>query len=150
MTAKIEPFECHWPASRKLAWLVGVGFSLAASAPWFSVLPPWACLALDTLLLAQLAWAWPRLVSLAHPAALTGLRHDADGWWLFSRAEGWQRAQLYPDSLALPVLIILRVRPSGYRWRQTLLIPADALDAQAHRRLRLRLKFSRRRWAAAE
>ena len=55
---------------------------------------------------------------------------------------------LSPDSLALPLAVVLRFRLVGERRVRGLCIPRDALTREAHRRLRVRLKFSRRRWAA--
>ena len=50
--------------------------------------------------------------------------------------------------LALPLAVVLRFRLVGERRVRSLCIPRDALTRDAHRRLRVRLKFSRRRWAA--
>ena len=55
--------------------------------------------------------------------------------------------QLRPDSLALPLAVVLRYRLPGQRFSRGLCIARDALAPEQHRRLRLRLKFSRRRWA---
>lgn len=55
--------------------------------------------------------------------------------------------QLRPDSLALPLAVVLRYRLPGQRFSRGLCIAHDALAPEHHRRLRLRLKFSRRRWA---
>jgi toxin CptA len=44
--------------------------------------------------------------------------------------------------------VVLRFRLPGERLGRGLCIPRDALPRELHRRLRLRLKFSRRRWAA--
>jgi toxin CptA len=58
--------------------------------------------------------------------------------------------QLRPDSLALPWAVVLHVRLPGERWVRGLCIPRDSLAREVHRRLRVRLKFSRRRWQAPE
>ena len=104
----------------------------------------------DTVLacVAHAAWTLPRQILLRHPSAFTGLRRDEEGWQLFSARNGWQPVQLRPDSLALPLAVVLRFRLVGERRVRGLCIPRDALTREAHRRLRVRLKFSRRRWAA--
>ena len=51
--------------------------------------------------------------------------------------------------MALPQLVILRFRLADQRRVRSVCILRDSLDADTHRRLRLRLKFSRQRWAAA-
>nr|WP_178116303.1 protein YgfX [Pseudomonas brassicae] len=94
-------------------------------------------------------WVLPRHILLNHPRAVTGLRRDPFGWQLFSVAGGWQAVQLCRDSLALPGLVIVRYRQPGQWFSRSLCIGADALEPVQHRRLRVRLKFSRRRWVAA-
>ena len=113
-------------------------------------IPLYLSLAGIALCLTHAAWALPRYILLTHPQAVTGLRRDASGWQLWQAAEGWQPVQLQRDSLALPGLVVLRFRWAGQRWVHGLCIPFDALEPVQHRRLRLRLKFSRRRWAAPE
>lgn len=100
--------------------------------------------------LAHAAWVLPRHVLLTHPSSIRGLRRDADGWQLFSVGLGWHSVQLRPDSLALPLIVVLRYRVSG-EWRvRSICVPMDSQAADVHRRLRVRLKFSRRRWLAPE
>nr|WP_218573316.1 protein YgfX [Pseudomonas sp. L-22-4S-12] len=123
---------------------------LALATLFLVAIPAWALTLGVLCCLAQAAWVLPRQVLLAHPRAFTGLRRDEDGWQLYSRANGWQAVQLRPDSLALPLLVVLRFRLAGERRVRGLCIPRDALSREQHRRLRVRLKFSRRRWAAAE
>ena len=84
------------------------------------------------------------------PQAFSGLRRDADGWQLWNEAAGWQAIQLRRDSLALPLVVVLRFRLRGERRIRSICVPRDSQAADLHRRLRVRLKFSRRRWAAPE
>jgi len=141
-------FECHWQASRLLlaAYLLAQFLALATL---FLVDIPLLASALGALCcLLHALWVLPRQVLLSHAQAFTGLRRDEAGWQLWSRAQGWQAVQLRPDSLALPLLVVLRFRLAGERRVRGLCIPRDGLAREAHRRLRVRLKFSRRRWAA--
>ena len=94
------------------------------------------------------AWVLPRQLLLSHPSAFTGLRRDEQGWQLWSRASGWQPVQLCRDSLALPGLVLLRFRLADEHRVRALCVPFDAQSSNVHRRLRVRLKFSRRRWVA--
>ncbi|MBJ9976021.1 hypothetical protein IAE35_09380 [Pseudomonas sp. S75] len=146
MSSPSERFECRWQGSRLLltAYLTAQG--LAFLALWMSALPWWLPLCLQPLCLAHAWWVIPRRILLNHPEAVSGLRRDASGWQLFSRARGWESVALRPDSLALPALVVLRFVRQGRRLSETLSIPRDAMPADSHRRLRLRLKFSRRRW----
>ena len=113
-------------------------------------IPAWARLLGVLLCLAHGAWVLPRHVRLTHPGAMTRLRHDTDGWQLWSRDKGWQAVQLRRDSLALPLLVLVRYRLAGERRVRAVCIPGAALAPDQHRRLRVRLKFSRRRWLAPE
>ena len=90
----------------------------------------------------------PQQLLLHGPGCYSALRHVAEGWQLYSEAAGWQPIQLRPDSLALPLIVVLRFRLAGQRRVRALCIARDSLPADVHRRLRVRLKFSRRRWAA--
>lgn len=143
-------FECRWRASRHLlaAYLLAQAFALGAL--FLLDIPSFAKLAGGVLCLLHAGWVLPRQILLSHPRAFTGLRHSPAGWQLWSRDKGWQAAQLRPDSLALPLIVLLRFRLPGERWVRSVCVPRDAQAADEHRRLRLRLKFSRRRWAAPE
>nr|WP_279653405.1 hypothetical protein [Pseudomonas morbosilactucae] len=131
-------------AAYLLAQLFALGTLLILNAP------PWACLLGILLCLAHGAWVLPRQILLTHPRAFRGLRRTADGWELWNAAAGWQAVQLRPDSLALPLMVVLRFRVRGERRVRSICVPAGSQAADVHRRLRVRLKFSRRRWAAPE
>ncbi|WP_249671993.1 protein YgfX [Pseudomonas abieticivorans] len=150
MSSPSDRFECRWRASGRLlaAYLAAQGLALIALL--LLDIPFLLTFAGVLLCLAHGAWVLPRQVLLSHPHAYTRLRRSPDGWALWCARDGWQPVQLLPDSLALPGLVVLRFRRKGRWWGQGLCIPADALAPDQHRRLRLRLKFSRRRWAASE
>lgn len=148
MSVPIEPFECHWRPSRRLLALCLSVQGLALPLLLSSSLPGWLQLAALSLVALQMAWQLPRRILLVHPRSFTALRHDADGWQLYSAAEGWVPVQLRPGCLALPLAVVLRYRRAGQRLEHGLCIAADALPADQHRRLRVRLKHARRRWAA--
>jgi toxin CptA len=141
-------FECRWQASRLLlaAYLLAQAFALGAL---LVVDLPFASLGM-LVCLAHAAWVLPRHILLTHRLSIRGLRRDEDGWQLFSDELGWQSVQLRPDSLALPLIVVLRYRLKG-QWRvRSLCVPRDSQAADVHRHLRVRLKFSRRRWLAPE
>ncbi|AMB85764.1 hypothetical protein AWM79_10810 [Pseudomonas agarici] len=150
MFSPSNTFECRWRASRLLlvAYLGALGLALLS---WCLLeIPFWASLSGALLCLLHGAWVVPRQIRLNHPSAFTGLRRDERGWQLWSRAAGWQSVQLHRDSLALPWLVVLRFRRRGDWWSRSICVPRDALASDLHRRLRVWLKFSRRRWAAPE
>ncbi|MGY2094545.1 protein YgfX [Pseudomonas simiae] len=146
MSSPSNTFECRWQASRLLlaAYLLAQLFALGA----FLFLDlSYSSLGL-LLCLAHAAWVLPRFILLTHRSSIRGLRRDADGWQLLSAERGWHSVQLRPDSLALPLIVVLRYRVQG-EWRvRSVCVPRDSQVADVHRRLRVRLKFSRRRWLA--
>ncbi|OPA91714.1 hypothetical protein BFW87_19005 [Pseudomonas fluorescens] len=141
-------FECRWQASRLLlaAYLLAQLFALCALCV---VYLPYSSLGI-VVCLAHAAWVLPRHVLLTHRSSIRGLRRDEDGWQVFSTERGWHSVQLRPDSLALPLIVVLRYRVQGDWWVRSICVPRDSQAADVHRRLRVRLKFSRRRWLAPE
>jgi toxin CptA len=155
VSSRTDRFECRWQASRLLLTAYLAAQVLALVSLYFLDIPLWAGALGALLCLAHGYWALPRSIWLNSPSAFTGLRRDADGWQLWSARSGWQAVQLRRDSLALPLAVVLRFRVVGERRLfgrrvRGLCIPRDALPPEVHRRLRVRLKFSRRRWAAPE
>lgn len=150
MSSRLEPFECRWSASAGLLRLHAVAAFAAGVSPWLTAIP-WTLKALLTLLVL---WSWQRVrqrqLQQRYPEVPRRLRHGAEGWQLWSPASGWQAVQLCPDSLALPLLVVLRYRLPGERLTRSLCIARDSLTADAHRRLRVRLRFAPRRFAAPE
>lgn len=148
MSSRLEPFECRWSASPALLWLHTRAAFAAGACLWLAAIP-WTLKPLLTLLVL---WSWHRVryrqLQQRHPAVPRRLRHDTEGWQLWSPASGWQDVQLRPDSLALPLLVVLRYRLPGERFPRSLCIARDSLSADAHRRLRVRLRFAPRRFAA--
>nr|WP_272912770.1 hypothetical protein [Pseudomonas carnis] len=128
-------------AAYVLAQLVALSSLLALDLPYSS---------LGILLcLAHCAWVLPRQILLTHRSSIRGLRRDDDGWQLWSAARGWHPVQLRPDSLALPLIVVLRYRVQG-EWRvRSIWVPKGAQAADVHRGVRVGLKFSSRRWLAA-
>lgn len=147
MSSPSDGFECRWRPSRGLLAAYLLILALALLALLLADLPSAARLAGILLCGLHAVWILPRQLLLRSPSAVRGLRRTASGWQLFSPAQGWQAVRLLPDSLALPGLIVLRYRRPGRWFSQSLCIPRDALPADQHRRLRVRLKFSRNRWA---
>ncbi|UFH48570.1 protein YgfX [Pseudomonas sp. KNUC1026] len=147
MSSPSEPFTCRWRPSPRLlhASLLLLALALLAS---LSLALPFPLKGLSLLAcVGYAAWSLPRHVLLSHPQAPTGLRHDSRGWWLYSRARGWHPVQLCRDSIALRGLVLVRYRVGGQGRVHSACVMPDSLPADAHRRLRVHLRFGRRRWA---
>ncbi|MDF9616030.1 hypothetical protein P5705_00090 [Pseudomonas entomophila] len=147
MSSPSDRFECRWQGSGRLltAYLASLALAIATLA--VVVAPAWLRGLLLVACLAHACWVIPRRILLTHPRAITGLRRDARGWRLYCQAEGWQPVRLCRDSVALPGLVVLRFVPQGRWLGQSQCVAKDALAPDEHRRLRVRLKFSRRRWS---
>ncbi|MFK3970237.1 protein YgfX [Pseudomonas sp. NPDC087358] len=155
MSSRSDHFECRWHASRTLL-TVYLGVQVLASVSLLLLeIPLWAKSVGLLLCLVHGLRHFKQSILLTDPRAFTGLRRDDSGWQLWNERGGWQAVQLRPDSMALPRIVVLRFRlVTGTwlqrRWVKSVCIANDALAPDVHRRLRLRLKFSRRRWAAPE
>ncbi|TRX75889.1 protein YgfX [Pseudomonas mangiferae] len=150
MSSRSDRFECHWRPSRRLLTLYLALQALVLVALLTSDLPTWSVVIGIALALLHGLWTVPRHVALSASSAFTGLRHEGESWSLWRARDGWLPVRLHPDSLALPLAVVLRFRLEGGRRVQGVCIPGDALPATEHRRLRVRLRFSRRRWAEPE
>ncbi|MGB4075806.1 protein YgfX [Pseudomonas sp.] len=150
MSSPSEVFECSWRPSRQLLAFYALIQGLALLSLVLVDIPLWALLLGIGFCLAHAVWVLPRHLLLSTPQAYRALRCTADGWQVESRAQGWQAIELHPDSLALPLIVLLRFRIAGQRRVHSVCIARDSLARDQHRRLRVRLKFSRHRWAAAE
>lgn len=140
MSARIDPFECRWRPSRWLPAFILLFQLLTLLVVLTSALSPTLQLA---LLLALGLHLLTTLPALLRPGAGGALRCEAKGWFMADADGQWQSIQLLPGSLALPGLILLHWRyPGQLRWHALCLL-ADSLPADAHRRLRLHLRWAR-------
>jgi toxin CptA len=144
----MDLFECHWRPSRVLLALYA-GLQLACLLTLLLVDISWAARICGLVLCGlHMARVVPRDIRLTAGAAVTALRHDAKGWHVNSRKDGWLPVTLQPSSMALPLFAVLSFKRVGDRFGQTVILPFDALTATDHRRLRLHLRFGRGRWVA--
>ncbi|MBC3955050.1 MULTISPECIES: protein YgfX [Pseudomonas] len=154
MYSPTDRFECRWQASRLLlaAYLAAQALALFALY-WLDIAALMAAVGV-ALCAVHAIRVLPGSILLRGATAFSGLQRDPQGWRVWSEQGGWQPVQLCKDSLALPLVVILRFRTisAGRPSRQvsSCCIPFDALTPDVHRRLRVRLKFSRRRWAVSE
>lgn len=148
MFSRNDWFECRWRPSRRLFQVYCAVASLALCSAMVLQVPASLRFLLLIGVIAHAAWALPRHVLLSSPAAVIAIRRTPEGWAMLSRRAGWHPVQLLRDSLALPAMVLVRYRRPGQWFARAACIPADALDAETHRRLRLRLRLSRNRFAA--
>ncbi|MET1080816.1 MAG: protein YgfX [Pseudomonas sp.] len=149
MFSPSDGFECHWRPSRRLLISYLMAQAAAGVAVLSAALPALVLLGGVLGCLAHASWVLPRTLWLSSPSAFRGLRLNAQGWQLWSARRGWQAIRLAPDCVVLPGLVVLRFRLAAERRVRSLCLLGDSLAETEHRRLRVRLKFSRHRWAAA-
>lgn len=136
--------------SRWLGALIILLTMLGCMALYHSALSMLPAIFCAVLLWTYCLWVWPRQVSLRHADSVTGLRFDSQGWHVLRRDGTEEGARLLADTYVSALLTVVRLRQSG-RWLPiSVILPADAADEDSLRRLRLRLRFGRQRWAAAE
>lgn len=140
----------HRQPSRFLGGLVVVFSILACAALLRSGLSPLLATASMLAIVGYAIWIWPRQVSLQHAQSVTGLRFDSQGWHVMRRDGSESSARLLADTFVSAFLTVVRLREPGRWLAVSVILPADAAAEDALRRLRLRLRFSRQRWAAAE
>lgn len=148
MSSPSDHFECRWQASRLLLTAYLGAQALALFSLYCLDISPWAAALGALLCVAHGALVLPRAILLTHDLAYAGLRRDIDGWQIWSGRGSWQPVHLCNDSVVLPLIVILRFRLvcNGRLQRRvrSACIPCDAVAPDVHRRLRVRLKFSRR------
>ncbi len=131
--------EIELKSSRRLGLLLLGMTVLALAAVWLAALPAAVRLALGAGVLALVAWGWRR----AHRAGV--LRVAGDGRLQCPDAEGvWADVEVLGDSLVTPVLVVLRYRSPADRSVRSLVLLPDSADADALRRLRVSLRWTRR------
>lgn len=113
MSSPSNSFECRWQACGRLLAAYLLAQVLALGALYLLAVPVLITLLGVLACLAHALWTLARHIRLTHRSSVRGLRRNADGWQLWSAARGWHAVQLCPDSLALPLIVVLRYRLPG-------------------------------------
>ncbi len=149
MLSRSKPsFSCFWQPSFRLSLAVVLISSLACLAVLLAAVPWFLQLSALLVLGLQISRQLYLMANHQQPFLRQGLRHSQQGWQLWSAQQGWHSIQLRADSIAIPALVLVRYRYANQWFYRSVLIPADSVSQDSHRRLRVRLKFSRQRWRA--
>ena len=99
------------------------------------------CLLL-TLSLLSLLWQLNRC-RLSYADAVLAVRWDANRkqMFLFLRDSGWLQVEQIETAVALPWVVVLRLRMKQRYFIQSLVVMRDATDANSFRRLRVLASF---------
>ncbi len=141
-TAYATPLRLELKPSRTLFWLLTFSHLGAAGLLWTTNLPVWATACLGVSVLVSYLWLVARHALLCHPAAAVCLLWPSGIQWQVRSRNGEEAsALLSPESFVRPWLTVLLLRPeTGGGARNVVLLP-DMLDAEAFRRLRVRLRL---------
>lgn len=131
--------------SRALTIALGGLHLGGALIAWLLPLPWPVQLALCALVAASLSAALSRHAWRSGPRAITGIEIDSEGQCAVRMAGAW-RACTFTHVFVHPRLTLLGLRRHGRRRPEGLVIAADAMEAEAFRRLRAALNL--RSWAA--
>lgn len=134
--------------SRLLAAMLGSAHVAAGAALWLAPVPVVDALACSVALSVHLAWIVRRHALRTEASALIELEVVDDGSVSVCTRAGLRRAyRVAGSSFVSPLLTVLNLRSEGGRWTHPVLIPADSLDADSFRRLRVWLRW---RWRDGE
>ncbi len=141
-TAYATPLSLDVQPSRILFSVLTLTHAGAAGALSVISLPGWATACLAVAVLASYLWLTARHALLWHPRSVRRLRWgDGRRWQVGSRDGQELSATLRADSFVRPWLTVLLLKPeTGGLVRNVVLLP-DMLDAEAFRRLRVRLRL---------
>jgi hypothetical protein len=113
---------------------------LGALASAIAALPPLALLPAGLALALSWMDSWRRHVARSAPDAVTAVQIEGQEVTL-CRRDGGQETGRAASLFVTPVLVILTVRPAGRRATRSVVILPEATGKQAHRRLRVGLKW---------
>lgn len=135
------PLRLERRPSRGLAWGVTVVHVLAMVVILPLALPWWVKLVVSLAVIAQGILIWRNHVSPIAAGAIREIVWKADGEWELVRVDGGATpTRLRRASYVQPALVVLRFIEAGGR-RRSVLLPADGVDAELHRRLRVALRL---------
>lgn len=140
MFSPLEVVEGHWRPSRGLLGIWSACLLIALAAWVGGDFPLGWKLAGGLGLLVYAAWSGYCVLLFRGRYSPKALRLSKSGCFLLQSGH-WQPVQLQASSLVLPWLVVLHYRAEGQWFSRTLCLPADSLDADTHRRLRVRLRL---------
>ena len=132
--------------SRILAGTLTVAHAVGLAVVLIVTLPVWAKLLLGAAIAASCAWSIYSSALLRAKRAIVELE-VGEGASVSYRVRGdiWRAARLLDSSFVSPRLTVLNLRPEGGRLTRHLTLLPDNVDADAFRRLRVLLRWSRAR-----
>lgn len=135
------PLRIERRPSRILAWAVVAVHASAVAVLVPLDLPGWLKLLVTVAVMFQAVITWRRHVSVSAAGAVREILWKADSEWELSYVDGSVRtARLRRAGYVKPALVVLRFIGGDGR-RCAVLLPADGVDAEPLRRLRVGLRL---------
>ncbi len=129
--------------SARLAAILAGAHLAALAALSFPGIPLGLTLGGAFAVAASFVYFWRRDLTRSGPTAIQRAEWDAEGAWTLWDARGRRfEARLLEDRFVHPQLVVLNFALNGWR-RRRLVLDRPALDADMHRRLRMRLNVQR-------
>ncbi|TAJ93788.1 MAG: hypothetical protein EPO31_06300 [Gammaproteobacteria bacterium] len=139
--AFLQPIVIDYRLSRGVWIYLLLLHFFALLAVWYSHLHLAFSLPGSLVVLGSLAWRFRQWRDSAqYPPAQRFILDSENRWWLRKQEAGDRRLGLLPGSFVHPGMIILRF-VDDTKARHTLILCRDNLDADALRRLRVRLRY---------
>lgn len=135
------PVRLEIKASLGLAAMIVAPLLLIACTVVFFTPLPWYLLCLPVILLVAIGIYFFRLhyfKSLSR--SVLEINQDAEKQWAVLAGERWHLVDLLANSYVSPWLVVLNFK--GAAGRFTVILPADSLDKDTHRRLRVRVRMA--------
>lgn len=130
-----------WQAEPWLFGLRACTLLLALLALQFSAVPWLAGLLIHAVVLVYACCLLVGERRSRGQAGKQGLCYRQGGWQLWQPQQGWRPIELSGQTLVLPGLVVLTYRLPGRLLHSSSLITARMAGAEAHRRLRVCLRF---------
>jgi toxin CptA len=136
-----ETLKLSLGPSSTLTWLLSGGHAAGAILAWVT-LPMWCSLVVCAGLLASLLFALGRHARRSAAAAVVELALGREGRAELRRRDGGRlQERVLPSTFVSPPLVILNLAGKPWRVPRAVVVPADAVAADDHRRLRVWLRW---------
>jgi hypothetical protein len=135
------PLRLDIKGSLSTALLIVAPLSVIAGTVIFFTPWPWYLLCLPIALLVAVGVYFFNLhYKQSSKKSVLEINQDAEKQWAVLVGEKWHLVDLLPNSFVSPWLIVLNFKgPTG---RFSVILPADSMDEDTHRRLRVRVRMA--------
>ena len=140
------PLNLKIRPSKQLAIFLLLSHGGAMAVLYALTLTPWVQWSLALMVIAYLVYNMRTHALLSAPSAIVEAVWSARGDWTLLNINGEAlEARLLPNSYVHPLLVLLNFQFLDMNRVRSLVLPADSLDQQTYRKLRVRLNLEKQR-----